>query len=212
LAARVNVDGAFGRGVVGGPSAATSRGAMEQTSLFTLPAVVVPGLTLVRDWIGAAEEARLLELVDSEPWDVSWRRRRQLYGAGYGGVGRPFPRWLQPLAQRLADESWLPRPAESSVINEYVPGIGIAAHRDDMSFGDSVAAVSIGGDIVLDFYEPSSSTKAAVSVPARSLWVITGPARTSWQHGIAARHADVVDGVKVPRKRRISLTFRTRRL
>jgi hypothetical protein len=49
----------------------------------------------------------------------------------------------------------------------------------------------------------------SVHVPARSLWVIAGEARWEWQHGIAARLSDVIDGERRQRERRVSITFRT---
>lgn len=42
----------------------------------------------------------------------------------------------------------------------------------------------------------------------RSLLVLTGSARYEWSHTIPARKSDVIDGRRVGRKRRISLTFR----
>lgn len=168
----------------------------------------VAGLTLVADWIDAAAEAALVAAVDAEAWNVEWRRRRQLYGVSYRGAAQPFPAWLLPLRQRLTDEGWLPRLADNATINDYPPGTGIAAHRDDAPF-DDVCSVSVGGDIVVDFTR--ADRHVPLFVPARSLWVATGDARWQWQHGIAPRKSDVVDGVKRARRRRISLTFRTLR-
>jgi alkylated DNA repair dioxygenase AlkB len=43
----------------------------------------------------------------------------------------------------------------------------------------------------------------------RSLITLSGLARYQWTHAIPARKSDVVDGFKIERGRRISLTFRT---
>jgi alkylated DNA repair dioxygenase AlkB len=43
----------------------------------------------------------------------------------------------------------------------------------------------------------------------RSLLVLRGPARYNWRHGIPRRHSDIIDGRRVPRGRRVSMTFRT---
>ena len=48
----------------------------------------------------------------------------------------------------------------------------------------------------------------AVVLPPRSALVLHGAARYAWQHGIATRKSDLVDGQVVPRARRVSLTFR----
>lgn len=38
---------------------------------------------------------------------------------------------------------------------------------------------------------------------------MTGEARYAWEHGIAARASDVIDGVALARSRRVSVTLRT---
>jgi len=109
----------------------------------------------------------------------------------------------------VAQDAQFERFPENCVINAYVPPIGIASHRDYRTFGPTVACVSVGSDIVMDFRQPEEGTRVSVHVPARSLWVITGAARSDWQHGIAPRLADVVAGQRRPRSRRLSITFRT---
>jgi alkylated DNA repair dioxygenase AlkB len=39
--------------------------------------------------------------------------------------------------------------------------------------------------------------------------VLSGEARSIWKHGIPARKTDQAAGVRVPRSRRLSITFRT---
>jgi alkylated DNA repair dioxygenase AlkB len=50
--------------------------------------------------------------------------------------------------------------------------------------------------------------KKLLHLPARSLLVLSGDARYGWQHGIAPRRSDRIDGQLVQRGRRVSLTFR----
>jgi alkylated DNA repair dioxygenase AlkB len=95
------------------------------------------------------------------------------------------------------------------VINEYIPPLGIAPHRDYPAFGERIACVSLGSDIILDFVAADRSQRVPVHVPARSLWVITGPARNKWLHAIAPRLNDVIAGERRKRTRRVSITFRT---
>ena len=45
---------------------------------------VIPGLIFSPGFISPAEERELVEAIDREPWDHSWDRRRQSYGASYG--------------------------------------------------------------------------------------------------------------------------------
>jgi hypothetical protein len=191
---------------------------MRQESLFdeplAAPVLAIPGFLLERDYVDEDEERALLAAVADGPWEDDWQRRIQQYGLGYGAAGPPtwvrdFPDWLRPLARRVFDDGHLDRFPENCVVNEYLPGRGIGAHSDYPAFGNRVACVSLGSDIVIDFAERAATTKVSLHVPARSLWVIAGPSRWQWTHAIAHRKSDVIDGMKVPRARRVSITFRT---
>lgn len=196
---------------------------MRQRSLFSAPEEEapwrrVPGLLYVDDFLDAAEERALLQRVDEEPWEDDWKRRIRQYGVGYGGPRggpttwvRDFPAWLEALAAKVVDGGYLPRMPDNCVINEYLPGIGIGPHRDYPDFDEPVVAISLGGDIVIDFDEPARGTKVSFEVLARSLWSASGEARWAWRHGIAPRLHDVVDGAKHRRARRVSITFRVAR-
>ena len=176
----------------------------------------IPGFSLRLDYVTPEEERALIAHVDGGPWETDWRRRIQQYGLGYGeGHGkktswlRDLPDWLLPLAERVAKDAGFDRFPENSVINEYIPPLGIGPHKDYGAFGPTIACVSLGSDVVMDFSYPEHDLKVAVHVPARSLWVITGEARSEWRHAIAGRLTDVINGERRPRGRRISITFRT---
>ncbi len=195
---------------------------MRQEELFTefetvtpeLPAV--PGFRLELDFLTPEEERALLRHVDAGVWNADWRRRVQQYGLGYGSQSgkepawlRDFPDWLLPLAGRVGQGAGFDRFAENCVINEYVPPQGIAPHRDYRDFGEAVACVSLGSDVVMDLTNEERGLRVPVHVPARSFWVIRGEARWKWKHGIARRLTDPINGVRVARSRRVSITFRT---
>jgi alkylated DNA repair dioxygenase AlkB len=178
------------------------------------PAEQISGFTLLPDFITAIEERDLLANVENGPWETDWRRRIQQYGLGYAGEHggkaswrRDFPDWLMKLADRV--RPYFDRFPENSVINEYIPPLGIGPHRDYPTFGPTVACISLGSNIVMDFSHPERDLKVSVVVPARSLWVISGEARNQWQHGIASRLTDVLEGERRVRGRRVSITFRT---
>jgi alkylated DNA repair dioxygenase AlkB len=61
----------------------------------------------------------------------------------------------------------------------------------------------------MDFIHSKTAQKTSLFLPPRSLLLLQGDARYHWQHGIAKRKSDVVDGVKIQRRRRVSLTFRS---
>ena len=61
----------------------------------------------------------------------------------------------------------------------------------------------------MDFPHPHDGTKVPVRLAPGGLCVMTGPARHEWRHGIAARKTDPGPSGRVPRGRRVSVTFRT---
>jgi alkylated DNA repair dioxygenase AlkB len=180
----------------------------------TVPAV--PGLVYVEEYLSREEELELLSAVDGEPWLLDWQRRRQVYGVAYSGPQagaplRPLPEWLSGLVQRVRAEGYLEAEVVNAVINEYLPGQGIGAHRDHPAFGPTVVAVSLGGATTLELAKPDAPARSSLplDVQPRSLWALSGEARAHWTHRIAARHNDVVGGSKRPRERRVSITLRT---
>ncbi len=197
---------------------------MEQLSLLALaaprndntvaPISVVPGLAIHAEFISAAEELRLLELIDASEWSNELRRRVQHYGYRYDyrkrGISQddyigPLPRWAVALGKRLTGAAGFTSLPDQVIVNEYLPGQGIAPHIDRPScFGPVVASISLGSAVMMEYRRE----RAAVDVPLlpRCMATMTGPARYEWRHSIAARAADPGLG---PRSRRISLTFRT---
>eukprot|EP01102_Stenamoeba_stenopodia_P014746 TRINITY_DN4938_c0_g2_i1.p1 TRINITY_DN4938_c0_g2~~TRINITY_DN4938_c0_g2_i1.p1 ORF type:complete len:190 (+),score=31.04 TRINITY_DN4938_c0_g2_i1:625-1194(+) len=106
-------------------------------------------------------------------------------------------------------------------VNEYLPGQGIASHVDTHSaFEDAILSLSLCGSLVMDFakIEPrrqddscskkSDTLAKQLVLSRRSLLVMKGESRYQWTHGIAYRKTDKVNGVIVPRTRRVSLTIR----
>jgi alkylated DNA repair dioxygenase AlkB len=61
----------------------------------------------------------------------------------------------------------------------------------------------------MDFIDPEDGEKATVPLAPGSLCAMTGPARYRWRHGIAARKSDPGPSGRIPRGRRVSITFRT---
>jgi alkylated DNA repair dioxygenase AlkB len=53
-----------------------------------------------------------------------------------------------------------------------------------------------------------SNQKTSKLLEPQSLLVMKNDARYKWQHGIAARKTDKIDGQFFTRQRRVSLTFR----
>ncbi len=177
------------------------------------------GITYQDGFITASEEKALLQAIDAAPWITDLRRRVQHYGYRYDYTRRsisehdriePLPDWVIALAKRLSIPDYMEAMPDQLIVNEYEPGQGIAPHIDRDCFGPRVAAVSIGGDCLIDLKSPDDK-KDGFSIAAlrRSLMIYTGEGRAKWKHGISARFTDQQDGKKIKRTRRVSLTFRT---
>jgi alkylated DNA repair dioxygenase AlkB len=182
--------------------------------LFYIPAPDapdIPGLQYVPDFITAAEEQTLVEIIDQQPWLHDLKRRVQHYGYKYDYKARavtadsylgPLPDWFMSVTRRL------PFKPDQAIVNEYLPGQGISAHVDCVPcFADTIASLSLGSRAVMQF--TNGQEKHGLYLEPRSLIILSGPARYEWMHAIPARKADVAQGFKIERKRRLSLTFRT---
>ena len=176
----------------------------------------VPGLIYTPEFINTEVEAALLAQIDAAPWITDLKRRVQHYGWRYDYKARsvppdaylgPLPEWLTPFAHRLADEGLFETPPDQAIINEYLPGQGIAPHIDcEPCFGPVIASLSLGGSCVMVFSR--EERKAPITLAPRSMVVMTGEARELWKHGIPARKSDPGPGGSAPRGRRVSVTFR----
>jgi alkylated DNA repair dioxygenase AlkB len=188
----------------------------------TAPAPSPEGLSLLAEWIGVDEERALLEGLDAEPWSAELARRVQHHGYRYDYRARradasmrigPLPAWAAVLAARIAREGLCERAPDQVIVNEYLPGQGIAKHVDCVPcFGPVVLSLTLGSGCVMDMVLPETGAKVASWLAPRSLLVLAGAARARWAHGIPARQSDPREGRRVPRGRRVSLTFRTVRL
>ncbi len=171
----------------------------------------VPGLTLARDVVSSEEAKLLLVAIDEMPWNTSLKRRTQHYGYTYDYTSReaaevaaPIPDAVRFLVERLLSLGLLLSEPDQMIVNEYLPGQGIAAHVDSVhAFADGVASVSLGSPVTMEFAR--RGVKKETTLPTRSAIVLHGHARYGWTHAIPARKMDH----GVPRTRRVSLTFRT---
>ncbi|MEJ8574172.1 alpha-ketoglutarate-dependent dioxygenase AlkB [Microbaculum marinum] len=177
-----------------------------------------PGATYVRDFVFPDAEASLVARVDAQPWITDLRRRVQHYGYRYDYRARTanadaylgeLPDWLAALGARLVDAGFFDRAPDQAIVNEYKPGQGIAAHVDCVPcFSDTIVSLSLLSTCEMRFEDRRSREQVTRILEPRSALVLKGPARFEWTHAISARKSDVVDGRRVPRTRRLSVTFR----
>lgn len=179
------------------------------------PALRVPGLSIRRGFLSVAEEPELLDLIDRQSWRTDMSRRVQHYGWRYDYKSRrvtrdsylgPLPPWLTGLAARLAVAFRCPV-ADQVIVNEYLPGQGIAPHTDCAPcFGPTIGMLGLGSSVQMDFSGPAGET-VPLLFGRRSAVMLQGSARYEWEHGIAKRKRD--RSYDITRDRRVSLTFRT---
>ena len=192
-----------------------------QHSLFTDQQDVSPtveGLRHIASYISKAEEAKLIEYIDTQPWQHDLKRRVQHYGYRYDYKARrvtpdfkigPLPDWIMTVGRKLADEGLMSGVPDQAIANEYLPGQGISPHIDCVPcFGNEIVSLSLGSSCVMDFSNADAGHKASILLQPCDLIVLSGPARYQWLHGIAGRKTDHVNGVTIHRQRRLSLTFR----
>ena len=205
----------------------------KQTDLFGAPEVarmLIPDsqsailrdsqIAYENDFVSEAEEQALLEAIDQESWMTDLRRRVQHYGYRYDYSSKwlseedrigGLPQWSLFVADRLVEAGLFDIRPDQLIVNEYQPGQGIAPHIDKDCFGPVVAAISLGSDCMMKIYPPNLSDKQALDfvVLKRSMMAYRGIGRYKYKHGIPPRKSDEQGGVKIPRGRRVSLTFRT---
>ena len=174
-----------------------------QTDLFAAAPPAVEGLAYRPDMISAAEEADLarraggLELKPFEFRGYLGLRRVKAFGWRYDygdhAVQRAeeIPGFLAPLRARAAELAGLePDQLNHALITEYRPGAGIGWHRDRPQFGE-VVGVSLLSACTLRLRRRRGSGWERASLPAapRSAYLLSGAARTEWEHSIAPMQA-----------------------
>jgi alkylated DNA repair dioxygenase AlkB len=110
----------------------------------------------------------------------------------------PVLAWLRDRAGALAGVD--PEALAQALVIRYPAGAGIGWHRDAPAFGPTVVGVSLLGPARMRFQRPVDEERSVYeqALEPRSAYVLSGPARSVWQHSIPAVRAA-----------RYSITFRT---
>ena len=179
----------------------------------------IAGLAYIPNYIDNKLHNRLIEVINQQPWRGDLRRRVQHYGYVYDYRTRSIntdmylgelPKFCQYFAEKFYEEEWFSVVPDQVIVNEYKPGQGIADHVDcEPCFEDTVISMSLGSTCVMNF---TNVRKPSIVLPQvlepKSIVVLKGAARYDWKHGIKARKTDMIEGKRVVRETRISLTFR----
>ena len=172
------------------------------------------GLIFVSEFVSAREEDTLLAFIRGlefrtfQMHGVTAKRRIRQFGLHYAFQSYqltptdPMPEAFGGIGARaaqlagIAASDWA-----ETLVTEYQPGAGIGWHRDAPAFG-IVAGISLAGACRMRFQTGSGAERriAAMELPARSMYLLAGEARSKWQHMIPPA-----------RELRYSITFRTLR-
>ena len=172
----------------------------SQTDLFAAPSGLPEGFRYYPEAVSVEEEEALAHELGALPFKPfnfqGFLANRQVVSFGYRYdydrravvEAAPFPSFLIPLRRKVA--AIFDRPGESFrqvLINEYRPGAGIGWHRDKAQF-DEVVGVSLLAPCTLRFRRKARQTwdRASLTTEPRSAYLLSGPARTAWEHSIPA--------------------------
>jgi alkylated DNA repair dioxygenase AlkB len=173
------------------------------------------GLVYQEDFLDESEEAGLLRFLEGLDYhDVTMRgqtakRTVRHYGFDYGyeswqlTPAEPLPEELSGLRARAAALVGVePEELAEILVSRYPAGAGIGWHRDAPMFGPAIVGVSLGAPAPLRFQRGKGPERRVfeLEVAPRSAYVLSGAARSTWQHSIPA-----AKGL------RYSITFRTLR-
>jgi len=195
----------------------------------------VPGLFIYPDAISTSRSRQILNILESDSFreymspvpgfggKTSEKSRRVAHFGWYysyksksvASRAPQFPTDLDDLIKGPISEvlthSRLPESLLNQIIvNRYLPGQGISAHVDLLSFGPIIVSATFGSGRVMRFTHPTLKTKVDVYTPEGSVYIMSGDARNVWKHEMPGRISDNVEGVgRVSRGTTFSVTFRT---
>jgi alkylated DNA repair dioxygenase AlkB len=164
-----------------------------------------PELLTISEEAGLIRQIERLPFKEFEFHGFLGKRRVVSYGWRYdfndGGLKRtdPFPDFLFPVREKVGTFLDGAKKFGQVLITEYSCGAAIGWHKDRPVFGD-VVGVSLKSACTLRFRRKADGGWERFSIKAepRSMYLLSGPARSEWEHSIPS-----VDAL------RYSITFRT---
>ncbi len=184
---------------------------VQTATLFDLGPALPAGFVYEPEFLSKQEEGTLLEQIsrlsfeDVRMHGVVARRRIVQYGFNYGfdsarlSAGDTVPPFLEPLRDRAARFAGRPpRDFSEALVTQYPPGAAIGWHRDAPPF-DIIVGISLLSACRFQLRRiDRTGSPMEIAAEPRSLYVLSGEARTDWQHHIPPTRAV-----------RYSITFRS---
>jgi alkylated DNA repair dioxygenase AlkB len=187
---------------------------VTQLALFGEDTAGPNGLRYAPEFIPVETERELIARISQLPLKpfqfgaFEGNRRVKSFGFRYDytkqalEASEPIPEWLVSVARAIERFSDLAEGSVRQVLcTEYDVGVGIGWHRDKPHF-DKVFGLSLAAPCKFRFRRRAAGgwERFTLNAERRSLYVLDGQARQSWEHSIP--------GVE---KSRYSITFRTMR-
>ena len=172
----------------------------DQLDLFASEPPLPEGLVYREAFLSEAEERDLVRQIEALPFEgfqfhgFVGKRRVVSFGWRYDfEAGRlrkadDTPAFLLPLRERAAAFAGLePSSFQHVLVTEYAAGAGIGWHKDKAVF-DEVVGISLLSPCDFRFRRAKGDGWERYTVVAqpRSAYLLSGPARTEWEHSIPA--------------------------
>ncbi len=166
-----------------------------------------------RDFLDEDEERRALAVVaEMQFGEIRMRGQTARRTVRHFGYAYEYETWrLRPTEPLPPELGWLrdragafadvgPADFAQILVSRYPPGATIGWHRDAPMFGAKVVGVSLAAPCRLRFRRVRGQTRSVfdLELPPRSAYLLSGPARSAWQHSIPP-----------VKDLRYSITFRT---
>ncbi|BGO89060.1 hypothetical protein NBRC10512_003444 [Rhodotorula toruloides] len=191
----------------------------------------IPGFYLFRGAIPVDVQEELTMALSRDVWTGGTDQVMLFERAGTSSlpsflnpVLQLLPTILAPLSDDVKRHVFGSSRPRQAILNLYAPGQGISPHVDlPTRYDDGIVGISLVSSTVMEFRpSPSSSQSSESNLPPPSyavrlrpgdIYVLSGPARWEWLHGIPAREEDLVEDesgrpMRVRRGVRMSVTLR----
>lgn len=150
---------------------------------------MIPGLTLLEDFITPEDETLILQQVPPTPPRAAVTERNSVrrYGSQSvyrtGVLEKSIPGSLSDICVRLFKEKILGYVPHSVTVNEYQRGQLIPPHIDDRKCGPVIAVLSLLSKARMRMESPEQVSHWLV-LPPRSLLLMKDEARYDWKHSV----------------------------